>query len=87
MKQTFRHVNTGLESPEKIRIRAAGVSIGVSAVGSYPYFGLPRGTSSEATKARGFGIPADSNAFAAYSRVASNSNPRIVGRKAKDKKA
>jgi hypothetical protein len=74
MKQTFRHVNTGLESPEKIGIRAMGVSIGSLAVASYPYCGLPRDTSWAATKATGLGIPANSNASAAYSRVAGSSN-------------
>ena len=74
MKQTFHHVNTGLQSPEKIGIRAMGVSTGPSAAESNPYCGLPRDTSWATTKAAGLGIPANSSASVAYSRVAGSSN-------------
>jgi UDP-N-acetyl-D-mannosaminuronate dehydrogenase len=86
VKRTFREVNTGLASPQKIRIRAMGVSMASSAAGSHPYCGLPRGTSWEATKATGLGIPANASASAAYSRVAGIQISQIVVHKVENKK-
>ena len=87
VKQTFCHVNTGLESPEQIGIRAMGISTRPQKLQVSPYFGLPRGTSCATTRATGFGIPANSNASTAYSRVAGNSKSQMDERKAKGEEA